>query len=87
LSDLHSIELDSDIWAVKVDGIISVTPLSLDLTARVDLASTDRHLRGCVASGQQLLDSPDRLDLRTPIATPHSSPPLFAETLETMVAR
>ncbi len=29
-------EVDSDVWAVLVDRVISVTPLSLDLTSRVD---------------------------------------------------
>ena len=38
-------EPDSDIRAVKVDRIVSVTPLSLDLTSRVGRQSLERHLR------------------------------------------
>lgn len=36
LSDPMEAEPGSDVWAVKVRRIVSVTPLSLDLTARVD---------------------------------------------------
>jgi 5'-nucleotidase len=36
---------DSDIYAVFVRRIISVTPLSLDLTSRLDLAAFERQLR------------------------------------------
>lgn len=35
MEDPTQVELDSDIWAVKVERIVSVTPLSLDLTSRV----------------------------------------------------
>ena len=38
MADPEQAELDLDIRAVLVDGVVSVTPLSLDLTARVDLA-------------------------------------------------
>ena len=31
------IEPDSDVYALKVDRVVSVTPLSLDLTSRIDL--------------------------------------------------
>lgn len=30
-------EVGSDVWALKVERVVSVTPLSLDLTSRVDL--------------------------------------------------
>jgi 5'-nucleotidase len=36
---------DSDIYAVFVRRIVSVTPLSLDLTSRVDLAAFERELK------------------------------------------
>jgi 5'-nucleotidase len=39
LGDPEQSELDSDVWAVLVDRVVSVTPLSLDLTARVDLGA------------------------------------------------
>ncbi len=34
IEDVHHAEPDSDVWAVHVDRVVSVTPLSLDLTAR-----------------------------------------------------
>jgi 5'-nucleotidase len=53
LTDPEQAEFDSDVWAVLVDGVVSVTPLSLDLTARVDLAELHTCLQtdliGCVA--------------------------------------
>jgi 5'-nucleotidase len=36
IEDATQTEPDSDIWALKVDHAVSVTPLSLDLTSRVD---------------------------------------------------
>ncbi|MFN3929415.1 MAG: hypothetical protein ACK4OK_07260, partial [Thermoflexus sp.] len=33
--DLETLEPDSDIYALVVDQVVSVTPLSLDLTSRV----------------------------------------------------
>jgi 5'-nucleotidase len=36
VEDITQAEPDSDVWAVKVDRLVSLTPLSLDLTARVD---------------------------------------------------
>jgi len=44
IEDLCQAETDSDIWAVRVDRVISVTPLSLDLTARMSLATVGLHL-------------------------------------------
>ena len=38
-------EPDSDVFALCVDRVVSVTPLSLDLTARVDLSGLDAALR------------------------------------------
>lgn len=42
--DRETLEPDSDIWAITVDGVISVTPLTLDLTADVDLGSFELNL-------------------------------------------
>jgi 5'-nucleotidase len=36
---------DTDIYAVKIEKIVSVTPLSLDLTARVDLKNLENLLK------------------------------------------
>ena len=44
--DWATLEPDSDIWAFARDRIVSVTPLSQDLTARVDVAGLERELRG-----------------------------------------
>jgi 5'-nucleotidase len=38
-------EFDSDVWAVLVDRVVSVTPLSLDLTSRIDFGAFDACLR------------------------------------------
>jgi 5'-nucleotidase len=40
------LEPDSDVYAVRVAGEVSVTPMSMDLTSRVDLAELERRLRG-----------------------------------------
>jgi 5'-nucleotidase len=42
----HELEPDSDVHAVRVDHQVSVTPMSLDLTSRVDLAELEGRLRG-----------------------------------------
>lgn len=46
--DMETLERDSDIWALAVDRVVSVAPISLDLTSRVALAEVDRALRGPV---------------------------------------
>jgi 5'-nucleotidase len=46
LADAGQTGLLSDVRAVQVDRIVSVTPLSLDLTSREDLAALDACLRG-----------------------------------------
>jgi 5'-nucleotidase len=55
--DYVQAERDSDIYTVKVDGIVSVTPLSLDLTSRVDFGALDACLRGQPAACQDLGES------------------------------
>jgi 5'-nucleotidase len=37
--------IDSDVYAIRVKRCISVTPLSLDMTSRVDLADIEQILR------------------------------------------
>ena len=44
--DPDRIEADSDIHAVAREGVVSVTPLSLDLTSRVELGVLEQALRG-----------------------------------------
>ncbi len=39
ITSFDHVERDSDVWAVRVDHVVSVTPLSLDFTAPIDLAS------------------------------------------------
>ncbi len=41
MDDPTTSEPDSDIWALCVDRVVSVTPLSLDMTARVDLGTLE----------------------------------------------
>ncbi len=36
--DLETVEKDSDIYAIQVDKVVSVTPISLDYTSRTDLS-------------------------------------------------
>jgi len=43
--DYDHLEPDSDIYAFAVDRVVSVTPLSTDLTARVSLTDFEKHLR------------------------------------------
>lgn len=38
-------DIDTDVYAVRVKHVVSVTPLSLDLTSRIDLKDFDRQLR------------------------------------------
>jgi 5'-nucleotidase len=39
------VELDSDVAALNVDKVVSVTPLSLDLTSRIDLKAWENELK------------------------------------------
>jgi len=41
IPDPRKSELDSDIWAIMIDRVVTVTPLSLDLTSRTFLRTTD----------------------------------------------
>jgi 5'-nucleotidase len=42
--DRESLERESDIYALLVDRVVSVTPLSYDLTARISLAALSKQL-------------------------------------------
>jgi 5'-nucleotidase len=50
LSEPERTEPDSDIYALRVDRVVSVAPLSLDLTSRVDPAEFMPLLRAAVCS-------------------------------------
>lgn len=84
LQNLRDTELDSDIWAVKVDGVVSVTPLSLDMTARIDLPGAGSYLRNRVAFCQQTLNSVALLEPRLSAPQTLDTLPLFAEPVETL---
>lgn len=43
--DMETLEPDSDIWALAVDRVVAVAPISLDLSSRVPLDEVDRALR------------------------------------------
>jgi len=45
MDDPAQAEPDSDIHALSIDRVVTVTPLSLDLTARTDFAALDEALR------------------------------------------
>jgi 5'-nucleotidase len=57
LDSLGQVEVDSDIWAIKADGIVSVTPLSLDLTSRLDLYAASAYLQAEVNACQGVIDA------------------------------
>ena len=45
LDDLTQVEPDSDVWAIKVEKVISVTPISLDMTSPADFGALEERLR------------------------------------------
>ena len=49
--DRDKIELDSDVYALRIDRIVSVTPISLDTTSRVDLSELEKHLKSQRSQG------------------------------------
>jgi len=55
MSDPGQAEADSDIRAVKVDRLVSVTPLSLDLTSHTDFDALD----ACLGAPAVYLDVPE----------------------------
>ena len=44
--DWERLEPDTDVYAFARDRVVSVTPLSQDLTSRVDFVSLERMIRG-----------------------------------------
>ncbi len=46
INKLNGEGVDSDVYALRVKRLVSVTPLSLDLTSRVDLRDFEQQLRG-----------------------------------------
>jgi 5'-nucleotidase len=51
--DKDAVESSSDVRAMAVDRVVSVTPLSLDLTSRVDLEDFEQILRSFTSSESQ----------------------------------
>jgi 5'-nucleotidase len=49
--DRDKIELDSDVFALRIDRKVSVTPISLDTTSRVDFAELENHLKSKGSQG------------------------------------
>ena len=45
ITDFSQVDPEADVWAVKVDGVVSVTPLSVDMTSRVDFHAVNSSLR------------------------------------------
>jgi 5'-nucleotidase len=56
LVNAEQAEPDSDVWAVQVERVVSVTPLSLDLTSRADFTALEACMRGGSAIPLNLLD-------------------------------
>lgn len=50
--DPRAAEPDSDVYALLNDGLVSVTPISLDLTSRTDMCRLSQILRGQRTYGQ-----------------------------------
>jgi 5'-nucleotidase len=46
IEELNGSDVDTDVYVMRVKRVVSVTPLSLDLTSRVSLKEFDRLLRG-----------------------------------------
>jgi 5'-nucleotidase len=46
IEELSCTGLDTDVYALRVKRVVSVTPLSLDMTSRVNLTDFDQVLRG-----------------------------------------
>ncbi len=42
ITSFEHVERDSDVWAVRIDRVVAVTPLTTDFTAPVDLAALPR---------------------------------------------
>jgi 5'-nucleotidase len=86
LRDVSQTELDSDVWAIRIDRIVSITPISLDLTARVDLGRARSYLHATVASCQEVLDSLSHLEQRERPLSSLSIPAEAADKVEILPA-
>ena len=49
--DRDKVETDSDVYALRIDRMVSVTPISLDTTSRVDFTELENHLKTKGAQG------------------------------------
>ena len=49
--DRDKIERDSDVYALRIDRKVSVTPISLDTTSRVDFAELENHMKSKGSQG------------------------------------
>lgn len=47
--DEDAVESGTDVHAMAIDRVVSVTPLSIDLTSRVDLSDFERFLRSSIS--------------------------------------
>lgn len=45
LDDPAQAEPDSDVWALRIEKVISVTPISLDMTSQADFGALEERLR------------------------------------------
>jgi 5'-nucleotidase len=46
INELSGEGLDSDVYALRIKRVVAVTPVSLDLTSRVNLRDFEQQLRG-----------------------------------------
>ncbi len=64
LEELDRAEVDSDVRAIALDEVVSVTPISLDLTSRVSFDAIDRVLPlDHTVRSSGLFDLPERLSV------------------------
>jgi 5'-nucleotidase len=57
IADYDQAEIDSDVRAVLIDRAVAVTPLSLDLTSRTDLAALDACLQDQTSACPEMLQA------------------------------
>jgi 5'-nucleotidase len=85
IENLTRAEVGSDIHTLMVDRMISVTPLSLDLTSRVRMAEGNRQLPGGHAA-PELMERPSDLFLQcSESSRDNGRSALPAVTLESMI--
>lgn len=68
ISDPTQAELDSDLWALLVDNVVSVTPLSLNMTSHVNLDVLQRDLTYDLVACQEAVEL-DLCPLSAPVDT------------------